>query len=209
MLELMKLVSEIANKLLDRYEDKNSKEIQILVKELFEDVQIIYSNFNEILNKAVYQLRYGEMSVDDCLVYLNNERLPFQAIRAKVRGFIKHPYYQTNPQLINFLLGIIGVLVGGLHDTTSQALDEQMRESDFIIEKYMDIKGYHTIMDIIYLYDKKNKKSLYYAERYKNYQENELEKAIKSRLIEDIEKQIEKIKESWQQTCDYYALLII
>ena len=88
MLELMKLVSEIANKLLDRYEDKNSKEIQILVKELFEDVQIIYSNFNEILNKAVYQLRYGEMSVDDCLIYLNNERLPFQAIRAKVRGFI-------------------------------------------------------------------------------------------------------------------------
>lgn len=121
---------------------------------------------------------------------------------------VKHPYYNKNKNIYWFGIGVVGVLQGGLHDSTELFLNAKVGENDILSNFYVEVKGYHTIVDIISKYDRCNENSLYYSEFYEHYLGNaDKEAAIRNSLLSDIKKQIIKIDKYWQIVCDYYPKL--
>lgn len=199
----------IANRISEIFLSKCKENKQVFVKEIFDETEKVYSNFRTVLQHAYSTIEIGEMTVDEAVKYFDDERLPFKSSRAKIRGYMKHPYYQRNQDLEWFNIGVVGVLCGGLHDATERFLSCKIKENDIFADTVVQFKGYHTIVDIINLYDRDNMNSLFYSDFYQHYLGGkEIEEAIRERLLVDIKKQIHKIDKSWQLVCDYYPKIM-
>ena len=202
---LCKVVNGISEILFDKEKEKKQK----FVQEIYEKTEEVYNNFYTILQYAYLEIDNENMTVDEAIFYFNNERLPFKSSRMKIRGYMKHPYYSRNQELEWFSVGVIGVLCGGMHDSIERFLNCNIKENDILVDTKVVFKGYHTIVDIINLYDRKNMDSLFYSDLYKHcLGGEELEEAIKKRLLRDIKRQIGKIDEAWQMVCDYYPKIM-
>jgi len=201
---LCKVANGVSELLLNKEKEKK----QFFVKEIYEETKRVYQNFYEILNYAYSAIEAGEMSIDEAVKYLNDERLPFKTSRDQLRGFMKHPYYQRNQELEWFNVGIRGVLCGGLHGLTEYSLKKRYKDPDKFADIIIPFKGCHTIMEIIKSYDRNNMDSLFYSDLYANLSEIEKEKEIKERLLEKIKWQIQKIDESWKIVCDNYPKIM-
>ena len=119
------------------------------------------------------------------------------------RTILQHAYFEIE------IGKMMGVLCGGLHDTTERFLECKIKENDIFADTVVEFKGYHTIVDVINLYDRDNMNSLFYSDFFQHYiGKKELEEAIRERLLVDIKKQIHKIDKSWQIVCDYYPKIM-
>ena len=202
---LCKVVNEISEIISDKEKEKKQK----LVQEIYEKTEEVYNNFYKILQYAYLEIDNGNMTVDEAIFYFNNERLPFKSSRMKIRGYMKHPYYSRNQELEWFNIGVMGVLCGGIHYSFERFLNCNIKENDIFVDTKVAFKGYHTIVDIINAYDRKNIASLFYSNFYKHYLVGEeLEEAIKKSLLRDIKRQMGKIDEAWQIVCDYYPKIM-
>ena len=182
---------------------------QVFIKEIYEDTEEVFKNYYDILENAYLQVLNGAMSVDEAVQYFTEERLPFKASRMRIRGYMQHPYYSRNQSLTWFKIGIMGVLCGGMHDSIERFLLCNAKENDILEPTKVQFKGYHTIVDIINLYDRNNMDSLFYSDFYMHYLGNkDIEEAVKERLLGDIRRQINKIDKSWQLVCEYYPKLM-
>lgn len=207
--ERLNVLCGVVNKISESFIDKEKEKRQVFVKEIFEEIEKVYNNFMTVLYNAYSAIAVGDMTVDEAVKYFDDERLPFKSLRTKIKGFMKHPYYHKNQELEWFSIGVMGVLCGGLHDTTERFLGCEIRENDIFADTVVQFKGYHTIVDIINLYDRENKNSLFYSDFYRHYLGGkELEIAIRERLLADIKKQIHKIDKSWQMVCDHYPKIL-
>lgn len=196
-------------KMMDFFRNNKKEDIDLFVKETYQTVEKIYSDYSYILKHAELEIKKENMSIDDAVLYFDEKRLPFKSARAHIRGMMKHPYFQKNEDLAWFSIGVLGVLQGGLHDSTERSLYAKTSEKAIILHDEIQMKGYHTIVDIIGRYDRNNKTSLFYAERFENWDDRmEVENVIKQCLLSDIKKQEEKIDQSWQLVCDYYPKLM-
>lgn len=196
-------------KMMDFFRNNKKEDIDLFVKETYQTVEKIYSDYSYILKHAELEIKKENMSIDDAVLYFDEKRLPFKSARAHIRGMMKHPYFQKNEDLAWFSIGVLGVLQGGLHDSTERSLYAKTSEKAIILHDEIQMKGYHTIVDIIGRYDRSNKTSLFYAERFENWDDRmEVENVIKQCLLSNIKKQEEKIDQSWQLVCDYYPKLI-
>ena len=201
---LCKIVNGISEMVIDKEKEKK----QVFVKEIYEETKEVYDNFYEVLQYAYSEIDDGNMSIDEAVRYINDERLPFKSARDKVRGYMEHPYYKRNKELEWFAVGIKGVLCGGLHPTMETDLLANVNENDKFVNTVIPFKGYHTIVDIISLYDKKEDKSLFYSELYAGMNDIEKEKIITKRLLNDIKLQISQIEKSWKTVCEYYPKIM-
>ena len=197
---------EIINKLLDGRIEYEKEKRKIFVQDIYKEIEIVYNDYMKLLYYVYSKIMSGEMSIDDAVKYFNEKRLPFKSSRSKIRGFIKNPYYQRNEDLVRFAIGIAGVLQGGLHTTTRNMVFYRRKEQDIFLDKTIEFKGYHTIVHLIGMYDRNDKKSLFYSDLRKQANSEEI---IRYRLIEDIKKQMRAIDEAWQLVCDYYPKLIL
>ena len=196
-------------KMMDFFRNNKKEDIDLFVKDTYRTVEKIYSDYSRILKHAELEIKKENMSIDDAVLYFDEKRLPFKSARAHIRGMMKHPYFQKNEDLAWFSIGVLGVLQGGLHDSTERSLYAKTSEKAIILHDEIQMKGYHTIVDIIGRYDRNNKTSLFYAERFENWDDRmEVENVIKQCLLSDIKKQEEKIDQSWQLVCDYYPKLM-
>lgn len=206
--ERLNFLCDVANGISELLSNKEKEKKQVFVKEIYEDTKRVYQNFYEILNHAYFAIEAGEMSIDEAVKYLSDERLPFKATRDQIRGFMNHPYYQRNQELEWFNVGIRGVLCGGLHDFTELCLKSRYKESDKFVDIVIPFKGHHTIIEIIKSYDRNNMNSMFYSDLYSDLNEIEKEKEIKEDLLRNLKRQIQKIEESWQLVCDYYPKIM-
>ena len=206
---MSEMIIDAIYKMIDFFRNNKKEDIDLFVKDTYRTVEKIYSDYSCILKQAELEVKKGNMSIDDAVLYFDEKRLPFKSARAHIRGMMKHPYFQKSEKLGWFSIGVLGVLQGGLHDSTERSLNAKMSENAIILHDEIQMKGYHTIVDIIGRYDRNNKNSLFYAERFANWDDRtEVENVIKQCLLSDIKKQEEKIDQSWQLVCDYYPRLI-
>ena len=207
--ERLSFLCGVANRISELFLNKKEEDRKVFVKEIFDETEKAYINFRTILQHAYFEIEIGKMTVDDAIKYFDDERLPFKSSRAKIRGYMKHPYYQRNQELELFNIGVMGVLCGGLHYVTERSLECKIKKNDKFSDTVVKFKGNHTIVDIINFYDRDNMNSLFYSDFYQHYLEKkELEEAIRERLLVDIKKQIDKIDKSWQIVCDYYPKIM-
>ena len=204
----IELIINQVNKILDMGDKDKQKESEIFVQEMYEMTEKIYNDFSETLWTAYNSVINDQMTIDEAVYFLNDKRLPFKSVRAKVRGFMHHPYYYKDEHKIWFALGVIGVLEGGLHGFTEMALRSKIREED-ILNSQIYLKGNHTIVDIIARYDNESRYSFFSSEVYKYlFNSDNVDVIIKKSLLRDIKLQINSIDESWQRVCNNYPYLI-
>lgn len=210
MTDILQILIKQINKLLDDEYKICEKYESTFIEEMYNLTLQIYDNYSLILMNVYKGLYEREMSVDDVVKYFVNERLPFKAIRAKVRGVVQHPYYEKNKHRYWFALGMLGVLEGGIHQSSEILLNSPIFDSDTIQQSIITLKGGHTLVDIITLYDKNNWNSLYYIGHYAQYKtsDEQLEEMIRCSLLENIKKQIDIIDKYWQVVCNHYPYLI-
>lgn len=207
--ERITFLCEIVNRISEIISDKENKKKQGLVKAVYEKTEEVYNDFYRILQYAYLEIDSGNMTVDEAVRYFDHERFPFKSSRKKIRGYMQHPYYSRNQELEWFNIGVMGVLCGGIHDSIERFLNCSIKENDIFAETKVEFKGYHTIVDIMNLYDRKNMNSLFYSDFYKHYLGGEeLEEAIRKRLLVDIKRQMGKIDKAWQMVCDYYPRIM-
>lgn len=205
----LEILIKFVNRLLDDNVKCREKEFKFYIENVYKMSEEIYFDFEQTLNTAYKLIKSQKMSVDDVLLYLNDSRLPFRASRAKIRGIIKHPDYYRKEEALWFAIGAVGILEGGLHDSTESFLRTNLQENDIFPANKIYLKGAHTIVDIIRRYDRNNPNSLFFSDFFGQYgEEKEKEDAICECLLKDIEKQIEKLDQSWALMCEYYPLLI-
>lgn len=209
MVEAIEGIIKLVYKLIDENGKLEREELNFFVEEIYTTTEKIYNDFNHVFQKAYCLIKNGEMTVDEAIQYFDDSRLPFKSVRLKIRGVIKHPYYYRDADLIQFAIGVIGVLEGGLHDSTERILNAKPIENAIILDDKVIIKGYHTIVDVIQRYDRNNPGSLFYSEYYLHYLESDIEEIIKKDLLRDIRKQQNKIDQYWQNVCDYYPKIIM
>lgn len=209
MFEGLELLIKLVNQLLDNNEKCHKEEFKFYIEDVYKMSEEIYMDFVKTLNTAYELIKLQEMSIDEVLLYFNDSRLPFRSSRAKIRGIIKHPDYYRNEAAFWFAIGAVGILEGGLHDSTERFLRANLQENDFSSDNRVYLKGNHTIVDIIRRYDRNNHNSLFFSDFFNHYLgEKEKDEAIKESLLRDIKRQIRKLDESWTLMCEYYPLLV-
>lgn len=208
MFEGLELLIKVVNRLLDEDEKCCEKEFKVYIEDVYKMVEEIYIDFQKTLNTAYELIKAEKMNIDDAILYFNDSRLPFKSSRAKIRGIIKHPDYYRNENAFWFAIGAVGVIEGGLHDSTERFLRANVLDNAILPEHRVFLKGNHTIVDIIKRYDRTNPSSLFYSDFFNHYcGEKDKEEAIKESLLKDIKRQIRKLDESWALMCEYHPLL--
>lgn len=179
------------------------------VKDVYNKTEEIYLDFRKTLKHVYDSLDSDNITIDEAVKYLDNSRLPFISIRSRIRGYVIHPFYDRDENASGFAIGIMGVLMGGLHDTTEAALGTIINENDLFTNYRIQLKGHHTIVDIINLYDRNKESSLFFSDYYQQYKDSlKRENEIKKRLQRDLKKQIEKIDSSWNRVNEYYPKIL-
>lgn len=207
--ERISFLCKIVNGISEIVFDKEKEKKQAFVEEIYEETKEVYDNFYKILQYAYLEIDDGNMSIDEAMRYFNDERLPFKSARDKIRGYMEHPYYKRNKDLEVFAVGIKGVLCGGLHPVMEMhILPYVIKENGKFIDNVIEFRGYHTVVDLIYRYNRNNENSLFYWECYKDLSDTEKEKIITKRLLNDIKLQIDQIEKSWKIVCEYYPKIM-
>lgn len=113
MFEGLDILIKLINQFLNENEKYYEKEFKIYIEDVYKMTEGIYSDFQRILNTTYILIKSEKMDIDDAILYLNNNRLPFKASRAKIRGIIKHPEYYKNKKAFWFAIGVVGIIEGG------------------------------------------------------------------------------------------------
>lgn len=174
---------EFINYILEIIKKNSSHNYDIYIKNIYDTTKIIVDNYFKILNQTKHFLESHQKTLDEIIVFLENERVDFRTIRCEVRAIVTaDPFYLQNNDYANFMRGVLGVLQGGL-------------ESNILTDRGINgIYHNHTINDIIE--ECKNKK------QYEN-NSNKIELCME--LIDAINEQEEELSKSWELVCKSYT----
>ena len=140
MFEGLDILIKLINQFLNENEKYYEKEFKIYIEDVYKMTEGIYSDFQRILNTTYILIKSEKMDIDDAILYLNNNRLPFKASRAKIRGIIKHPEYYKNKKAFWFAIGVVGIIEGGIHETTELFLKANINENSIMPEDKIYLK---------------------------------------------------------------------
>lgn len=172
------LIKELINLVIQK-KDKNNLRINQYIDDLFQKTKIIVDDYNKILIGLEIEFLQNNMTIDEVIIYLEESRIPFKALRAYVGCFIEKGYYTPNDDMEMFFRGILGVLQGGLERGESYP-------QRFISDTFNN----HTILDMIWR-----------CELLRN-EENPDE--LREILLRYIGKQVQELDNAWKLVCNSY-----
>ena len=128
------------------YKDKDKMLFIEYIEKVFDNTEIIYNDFREILFDAMTQIE-NETSIEEVIYYLNSRRGKFISTRAKIRADINVKYFE-NKELRNFYIYVCGVLQGGMHEKVEDRIRRCVMPNENLSE-FITRSEEHTIVDLI------------------------------------------------------------
>lgn len=172
------LIKDLINFVINR-KNKNNLRMNQYIDDLFEKTRIITDDYNKILIELETQFLKNNMTIDDVIIYLEESRIPFKALRAYVGCFIEKGYYTSNDDIEMFLRGILGVLQGGLERVENHP------------QRYIsDTFNNHTILDLIW--------------RCELLRMEEDPDELREILLRYIRNQMQELNNAWKLVCRSY-----
>lgn len=198
------------------FKAKDQKLFTEYIEKVFDNTEMIYNDFREILYTAMTQINNG-VPVQEVVKYLHDKRRKLISTRIKIRSEIRANFFEF-PDFQQFYIYVCGVLQGGMNGNVEERIKRDIMP-DEKLEELTTASLEHTIVDLIQRcennilveYDKAEKVSIiinntfhdvYLDKHYAGWMLNE-----RNRLAEDFEHQIWSIDEYWKKLSYEYAKL--
>lgn len=172
------LIKDVRDFIIKR-RNKNKLYLNQCIDDLFQKTKIIVDDYNKILIELETDFLRNNMTIDEAIVYLEESRIPFKALRAYVSCFIEKGYYATNDDMEMFFRGILGVLQGGLERAESYP-------QRFVSDTFNN----HTILDMIWE-----------CELLRNEEDTD---ELREILLKYTRKQMHELDNAWRLVCKSY-----
>lgn len=174
----IKIISSVV-KMIKKGEKYN---YNMYIQKVYDETKDIVNNYFKILNDTKHFLEDRQKTLDEIIIFLENKRVDFRAIRCEVRTIVSmDDFYLKNEDYSNFMRGVLGVLQGGL-------------ESNIFTDRGVEnVYNNHTINDIIEE-----------CKRKKEYENDSNLIQLNLELNDAIEEQERELQRSWNLVCESY-----